>query len=145
MPRYKGWLPTNEPACTHALNENWAWQTANKFTFHIQVCPLRLSLQRVRRFKHRMCSISLTYPYSYPLAAHSWRSWACQLNYQQNLCAAHIWPPHTPVHYTAILGMPIIPVPTFNWIFELTSSLKSNYALYHGTKPLSLSVVLLNN
>ena len=55
VPRYKGWLPTNEPAREHTENENWVWWTANKFASHIQVCPLRrLSLQHVWRFKHHM-------------------------------------------------------------------------------------------
>ena len=80
----------------------------------IQVCPLRLSLEHVRHFKHRMCSIALTYQYSYPLASRSWRSWASPRDHEQNLCAARarVRPPHTPVHYTAILGVPILPVPT---------------------------------
>ena len=26
MPCYKGWLPTNEPACAHVTNENWVWR-----------------------------------------------------------------------------------------------------------------------
>ena len=48
----------NEPTHAHAANVNWAWRMANKFTSHIQVRPLRLSLQHVRRFKHCMCSIA---------------------------------------------------------------------------------------
>ena len=96
----------------HAANKNWAWRTANKFVSHIQVCLLRLCLQRVRHFKHRICSIALTYQYSYPLATHSWRSWASRLSHQQSLCAARIRPPHTPMHYTVILGVPILPAPT---------------------------------
>ena len=112
VPRYKSWLPTNEPARAHAANENWAWQTANKFASRIQVCPLRLSLQWVWRLKHHVCSVALIYRFSYTLAAHSWRLWAFHLDHQQNVCAARFWLPHTPVHYTAILGVPIVPVPT---------------------------------
>ena len=112
MPRYKGWLHTNEPTRAHTTNEYWAWRMANKFASRIQVCLLRLSLQQIWCFKHCMWTIPLTYRYSYPLAAHSWRLWASQLDHQQNLCAARVRPPHTPVHYTAILGVPILPVPT---------------------------------
>ena len=129
---YKCWLSTNEPAHAHTTNENWAWQwTANKFVSHIQVYPQKLSLQRVRRCKHRICSIALAYLYSYPLAVHSWRLWASQLDRQQNLCAAHVRPPH--IHCTTILGMPILPVPT---LIELLSSLRSKYTLYSGTMSL---------
>ena len=37
--RYKGWLPTNELTRAHAPNENWTWQTANKFASHIASLP----------------------------------------------------------------------------------------------------------
>ena len=84
IPHHKGWLPTNEPAHAHAANEN-VWQTANKFVSRNQVCPLRLSLQHIWCFKHCMCSIALTYQYSYPLTVLSWRSWASQLEQQQNV------------------------------------------------------------
>ena len=30
VPRYKGWLPTNEAAHTHVINEHGAWQMAGK-------------------------------------------------------------------------------------------------------------------
>ena len=55
------------------------------------------------KFDIHMCSISLSYlslPFGCPL-------WASQLDHQQNVCAASVQPPHTPVHYTVILSMPI--------------------------------------
>ena len=75
------------------------------------------SLYRVPRFKHRMCSIALTYQYSCHLAVHSWRSWASQLDHRQNLCTSQICSPYTPMHYTTILGASIFPVHHVNWIF----------------------------
>ena len=87
----------------------------------IQVRPLRLSLQWVRHhFKQCMRSIALT-SYTYPSAAHSWRSWASQLDQQQNVCAARVRSLHAPAHYTAILGVPILRVPTLIdfWTNEL--------------------------
>ena len=111
VPRYKGCLPTNEPACAHTVNENWGGGRliSSRLIFKAAWWG---SLQRVWCFKHCMCSTALTYQYSYPLATHSWRLWASRLDHQQNLCPACIRPPHTPVHYTAILGVPILPVPT---------------------------------
>ena len=88
VPRYKGWLPTNEPGRAHAENKNWAWQMTNKFASHIQVCLLRLSLQCIQRLKHRMCSIALTYQYFYPLDAHSWRFWTFHSIMNKNLIFA---------------------------------------------------------
>ena len=132
MPHYKGWFSTYEHICTHVANENWAWQTVNKFTSRIQICPFRLSLQLVRHFKHRMsqCSIALTYQYSYPLAVQSWRSCAFQIDNRSNLCTTHVRPPHTPVHYIYCdTGCTHTSGTHFNWIFKLMSSLRSKYGL----------------
>ena len=56
----------------HAAKQNWAWWTADKFVSNIQVCQLRLSLQRIRCIKHRMCSSYSPYLSVFlPLAAHN--------------------------------------------------------------------------
>ena len=54
------------------------------------------------------------------------------------LCTVHIRSPCTSLDYTMILGVPILPVPT---LIELMSSLRSNYALYSDTMPLTTQVV----
>ena len=101
------YLLMNPHAPTHQMKTGCGGRLIHcKFASHIQVHLLRLSLQRVQCFKHRMCSIAVTYQYSYPLAAHNWRLWACQLDYQQNLCTVHVRLLRTPMHYTVILGLP---------------------------------------
>ena len=58
--------------------------------FYIQVCPLRLSMCSAFNISSIMCAlIALTHQYSYPLAAHSWRSQAYIARWQSALIVWH--------------------------------------------------------
>ena len=103
---------------------------------YIQICPLRLALLGVRLSRHRVDSWSYTYQYSYSLAVHNRRLQASQLDRRECLlrCMCLI-----SVYFRGLyrdIGRAHTSCAHFNWIFELMSSLRSNYVLYMDTMPL---------
>ena len=106
----------------------------------IQICPLRLALSDVQHFKQHICSRACTYQYSYSSVVHiaedhellhltSTKSSRCTCSISaQNSCTLYR---NTGRVHTSCTH--------FNWIFELMSSLRSNYALYHDTMPLMMN------
>ena len=102
-----------------------------------QICPLRLALSGVRHFKQHICSRAFTCQYSYSLVVHITKDYEllhstltkslhCTHSISTNSCTLYR---NTGCAHTSCTD--------FNWIFEIMSSLRSNYALYRDTMPLS--------
>ena len=112
MPCYKGWLPANEAARTHAVNEHGAWRMAGKFARVDSNLPAEARCQAfdisssISALEPLLISI-LTLWLSISLKITSFST-----RLRQNLCAVPTRSPRTPVHSTVILGVPILPVPT---------------------------------
>ena len=138
MPRYKGWLPANEAGRAHAVNEHGAWRIASKFARVDSNLPAeaRSVGSGARHFKQPICSRTFTYQNSYSLVVHivedyellhstSTKSSHCMCSISANSRTLHrdTGRAHTSCTHS-------------NWIFELMSSLRSNYALYRDTMPL---------
>ena len=63
-------------------------------------------------------------------------------NSAKRLCVARVRSPWTPAYFCGLyrdIGHAHTSCTHFNWIFELMSSLRSNYALYSDTMPLNLN------
>ena len=141
VPRYKGWLPANEAGRAHAVNEHGAWWIAGKFARVDSNLPLRLALSGTRHFKQPICSRAFTYQYSYSLVVHIAEDYELlhSTSTKSSRCMCSISANSRTLYRDT--GRAHTSCTHFNWIFELISSLRSNYALYRDTMPLSLPTV----
>ena len=114
-------------------NKNWVWQMTNKFMLLHSSLPTEALRVVCSAFQALYAPYS---PYSL-LVFHSWR--LCELLnsiVDKNLIfALHMF--NLSIFWCTLL-VSVLP----DWIFELMSSLRSNYALYRGTMPLVLSSLL---
>ena len=144
VPHYKGWLPVNEAARAHAVNEHGAWQMAGKFA-----C----------RFKYAHWG-SLCWAFNISSSISALEPLLISI---PTLLVVHIAEDYELLHSTLTkslhcmrsisansrtlycnTGCAHTSCTHFNWIFELLSSLRSNYALYHDTMPLRLFLYTLH-
>ena len=107
----------------------------------IQICPLRFALSDVQHFKQHIFSRAFTYQYSYSLVVHIAEDHELlhAISTKSSCCTRSITNSRTLYRNT---GHAHTSCTHFNWIFELMSSLRSNYALYRDTMPLTCSVSL---
>ena len=105
---------------------------------YIQICLLRLTLSGARHFKQPICSRAFTYQYSYSLVIHIAEDYELlhSTSTKSSRCMCSISVNSPTLHCDT--GRAHTSCTHFNWIFELMSSLRSNYALYHDTMPLKL-------
>ena len=131
MPHYKGWLPANEATRAHAVNEHGAWQMAGKFACRFKsahwglLCQAFSISSSIFALKPLLISIltlwlSISLSFSTLLSTKSSRC-TCSISTNIRTLYCNNGRAHTSCTH-------------FNWIFELMSSLRSNYALYRDTK-----------